>query len=133
MRTLLLLSVVALGGCAMTPQERAAAADRAARDQSELQRSLAGLTPGETTDCLPSRQQSSLKAYGDKLVYRVSPRLAYVSNTAGGCENVARGDILVTRSNQDRVCRGDIATTVDQTSRIPTGSCAIGSFTVWRK
>lgn len=133
MRTLVLISLMALGGCAMTPNDRAAAADRAAADDAKLRGALAGLTPAETTDCLPPRRQSSLSSYGGKLVYRIDRGLAYVTDTSGGCEGVARGDILLTRSSMDRLCRGDIATTLDQGSRFPTGSCGLGSFTAWRK
>lgn len=136
MRNLTLISALALtalGGCAMTPGERAAAADRATTADGEMRRALAGLSPAETSDCLPPRPQASLSAYGAKLVYRVSNRLAYVSDTGGGCEGVAHGDVLVTKSSMDRVCRGDIATTLDQGSRAPTGSCGLGAFTAWRQ
>jgi hypothetical protein len=132
MRTLILVTLM-LGGCAMTPQQQSAAADRAAAADTEFHKALAGLTPRETNSCMPSRQQASLSAYGSKLVYRVSPSLAYVTDTAGGCEGVARGDVLVTRSVVNGPCQGDIATTVDQGSRMQTGSCGIGSFTTWRK
>lgn len=100
------------------------------REQARLARELARLTPGKPVDCIDTRWgNTSLRAMGDKLVYRVNARLIYVSDTGGGCERVARGDALVTRQFGTRLCRGDMATTVDMVSRIQTGSCAIGRFT----
>ena len=127
----LAVATLALTGCAMSPTDSARAQDRVAADRAALGQKLAGLQPAGTTDCLDHFQTSpaSLSAYGSTLVYRVSPRLSYVNDTTGGCEGVARGDILVTTSNEGRLCRGDIGHTVMPGSRIPTGSCALGSFT----
>jgi hypothetical protein len=127
----LALAALALTGCAMSPAETARAQERAAADQAALGQKLAGLHPAGTTDCLDHFQtnNASLSAYGPALVYRVSDRLVYVNDTAGGCEAVSRGDILVTKSNQGQLCRGDIGQTVTPGSRVPSGSCALGSFT----
>ena len=127
------LSLVALTltGCAMSPAETARAQDREAASRAALGQKLAGLHPAGTTDCLDRFQtnSASLSAYGPTLVYRVSDKLAYVNETAGGCEGIANGDILLTRSNQGQLCRGDIGQTVIPGSRVPNGSCALGSFT----
>ena len=122
-----------LSGCVQTPADIARAQDRARADRAALDTALAGLRPAGTTDCMDSYQSSSLKAYGPALVYRVSNRLAYVNTTAGGCEAVASGDILVTKSPTGRLCRGDIGTTIQPTTRIYSGSCALGSFTIYKK
>jgi hypothetical protein len=116
----------------MTPADTARAADAKAATQASLGKELAGLTPTETKDCMDNYQSSSLKAYGGTLVYSVSKSLKYVNDTGGGCEAVERGDILVTRSNGGRLCRGDIAQTVMPGSRMPSGSCAMGSFVTYR-
>jgi hypothetical protein len=116
----------------MTPAETARAADAKAATQAELGKELAGLTPTETRECMDNYQSSSLKAYGGTLVYSVSKSLKYVNDTGGGCEAVERGDILVTKSPMGRLCRGDIARTVMPTSRVPSGSCALGSFVTYR-
>ncbi len=131
----LAVAAVALGSCAATPAETARAADRRAAQQAALDKELAGLTPGKTQSCMPGYQSrsASLKAYGPKLVYSVSPTLKYVNDTGGGCENVASGDILVTKSPTGELCSGDIGRTVQPGSSIPSGSCALGNFTVYRK
>lgn len=101
-----------------------------ARQRIQLEKDLAALKPQPTVDCIDTRFGNvSLKAIDNKLVYRVSRTRIYVSETAGGCEGVARGDALVTRQFGPRVCRGDIATTVDPVAGFQTGSCAIGTFT----
>jgi hypothetical protein len=129
---LLSVATIALSSCAMTPAETARAADAKAATQASLSKELAGLTPTETRDCMDHYQSSSLKAYGSTLVYSVSKTLKYVNDTGGGCEAVERGDILVTKSPTGRLCRGDIGQTVMQGSRMPSGSCALGSFVTYR-
>ena len=108
----------------------------ARRDRSpeaEYQRLIAGKTPGKPVDCIDTRfTRPSLSAYGDKLIYRVSSKLVYVNDSTGGCQGVARGDVLVTRQFQSRLCRGDIAQTITVPPAVPTGSCALGSFTPYR-
>ena len=100
------------------------------REQIQLEKELARLTPQPQVDCIDTRFRNvSLRAIGNRLVYRENRNRIFVSETAGGCENVARGDALVTRQFGPRLCRGDIATTVDRAARFPTGSCAIGPFT----
>ncbi|WP_375396929.1 hypothetical protein [uncultured Sphingomonas sp.] len=134
MLALSLIATAGLAGCAQTPAQTARAQAAAAASQQALAGELTGLRAVSTSDCLQDRSATSgLKAYGDSLVYRVSDRLKYVNATTGGCEGVARGDVLVTISNSGRLCRGDIARTVDQTGHFPTGSCALGSFTTYRK
>lgn len=128
MRLMAVSLLLAIAGCAATPRERAEQARAEATAQDKLAATLAGLTPGESTTCLPALQSSQLAAYGPTLVYTVTRGLKYRNDTTGGCEGVARDDILITRSPQGRVCQGDIAQTVDRTSRFPTGSCSLGRF-----
>ena len=103
------------------------------RNQIEYEKLLAGKTPGKPQDCIDTRwTQPQLTAYQGKLLYRVSKKLVYVTDTGGGCEAVARGDTIVTRQFQTRLCRGDIAQTVNLPARIPSGSCAMGEFVPYR-
>ena len=114
----------------------AGSAALAKRDTPELayQKLIAGKVAGKPQSCINTRfQQSQLSAYGNKLIYRVSNKLVYVNETTGGCENVARGDALISRQYQARACSGDIATTVQLPPSIPTGSCALGDFIPYTK
>lgn len=124
-----------VGGAAMTA---ATATDSRpgplAREQARVASDLARLTPQPDVDCIDTRRNDgSLRAVGRQLIYRQNRNTIFVSNTAGGCEGVARGDVLVTRQFGTRLCQGDIAQTVDRTVGFPTGSCAIGRFTPYTK
>lgn len=119
---------IAVAACAQTPQDRLAAARDSAAAASGLQKALAGLTPGASTACMPRLGNTQVAAYGPTIVYTVSRSLKYRTDTAGGCERVARGDILVTQSPLGQLCQGDIATTVDSGSRVTSGSCSFGPF-----
>jgi hypothetical protein len=128
-----LTAAAGLAACAQTPAETARAAQDAAATQAALAKELAGLVPKGQMACLPNRPTKHVEAYGKTILYTVSPRLKYRTETAGGCESLARGDILVTRSNGIGVCAGDISQTIDRTSHFPTGSCSFGEFTEYRR
>jgi hypothetical protein len=128
------LILAALSGCAMTPQQREQAAAAQAKQADSLDKALAGLTPVRTMSCIPITSGTiSTKAYGPTILYTVGRGLIYRTDTAGGCEGMMRGDALVTVQLQGRPCSGDIARTVDTVARFPTGSCALGEFTEYRK
>jgi hypothetical protein len=129
------LALVLLG-CSTTPQEAERAASARADVQAELDRELAGLTPGERQACfpLPGRQQTSSEVFGSTILYRAGRNLKIRNDTTGGCENARRGnDTLVTVSPSSRLCRGDIVRTVDRVSGFQTGSCALGDFVSYRR
>jgi len=125
--------ILPLAACAASATERGARNGRL-DPEAGLNRELAGLVRGSTTSCLPSYPRNlGTRAYGSTIVYVQNRGLKYASTTTGGCEHIARGDALITRSTIGRVCRGDIATTFDPVSRIQTGSCAFGDFTEYRR
>ena len=133
-RALILMPLVFAAGCAATPAETARARADASSTAADLSTALAGLTPEGTSDCISALPQTrSTKAYGPVILYTVSRGLIYRNDTSGGCEGVARGDILVTKSPSGRVCRGDIGQTIQPFSRVPTGSCSLGAFTTYRR
>ena len=134
MRRSMLVLPLLLAACAATPLETQRSADRAALSQGKLDAALAGLTPGETTDCLPitTRSEQTL-GYGSTLLFKVSRGLIYRNDTGGGCEAVERRDILITVSPSGRLCRGDIARTVEPVAKFTTGSCTLGSFTKYSR
>ncbi len=135
MRTIAVLPALILAACAPTAAEQGRMERRAAAAQASLDIALAGLTPGKATTCLPvsGRQNYQIEGYGPTILHKVSRGLVYRSDTTGGCEGIARGDILVTRMPTGRLCAGDIATTIDNTARFQTGSCALGPFVPYRQ
>ena len=122
-----------LAGCAQTPQQQLATQEANAAAATALAKDLAGLTPDRSSSCMPRYPTTQVKAYGPTIVYTVSRGLKFRSDTAGGCERVGRGDILITRSPQSQLCQGDIATTVDSASRTFSGSCSFGPFIRYTK
>ena len=135
MRTLplLMLPAILLGACTQTQAEVERAQVREAGVQEKLAKELAGLVPGKPESCISQFPQKQSSGYGATILYRVNSGLVYRSDTVGGCEGIARGDILVTRTPSGQLCRGDIAQTFDQASRSPTGSCSFGDFVPYRK
>lgn len=133
MRILLPLLAIALSGCAASAAENARATARQASEQQKLAEALNGLTPQKPVSCIDDYRTGEVKAYGPTILYKIGRDLIYRSDTGGGCENIARGDILVTKSISGRLCAGDIAQTYDSTSRFQTGSCSFSSFTPYRR
>ena len=118
----------------------AAAASAPARekltDEQRFAKLTAGLVPGRPQQCLFGRDTGTngLDAVGARLIYKDGRSRLYVNETSGGCENVARDDILVTQSYTGRVCDGDIARTLSRaTPRFTTGSCTLGRFIPYTK
>jgi hypothetical protein len=135
MRPLIPCLLLALAGCAATPQETARAQAEQAQRADKLATRLAGFTPGQPQDCLtnfPGDRPS--ETIGSTILYVQSPKLIYRNDTSGGCEGMERGDYIVTVSNGGRLCRGDIGRTFQPTvGNIPTGSCALGAFVPYSK
>jgi hypothetical protein len=129
----ILLPAMTLGACTQTQAEVERAQVREAGVQEKLAKELAGLVPGKPESCISQFPQKQSSGYGATILYRVNSGLVYRSDTVGGCEGIARGDILVTRTPSGQLCRGDIAQTFDQASRFPTGSCSFGDFVPYRK
>jgi hypothetical protein len=121
MRVLMLLTLTLLAG-------------PAAARPATLESTLAGRVAGAPVDCidLPRVQGSSSFSDPDSIVYRMSGKLLYLNQPAGGCG--LRGDpVLVTRTPSTRLCRGDIVNAIDRGSRIPVGSCGLGPFVPYTK
>jgi hypothetical protein len=135
MRIVAALSVLVLAACAPTAARTEANNRQATADEAKLASALRGLVPGETSSCMPplARTNYQTEAYGKTILYKVDRGLIYRSDTSGGCERIARDDILITRQFSGRQCAGDIATTVDRVARFTTGSCSFGPFTVYRR
>ena len=129
----LIAVALAVAGCTPTPQQRIATQEANAAAAEKLGKALAGLTPGQPTSCMPRFPTTQVQAFGPTILYTVSRGLKYRTDTAGGCERVGRGDILVTRSPSGQLCQGDIATTIDQTARTFSGSCSFGPFVRYSK
>lgn len=131
---LIALPALALvAGCAATPPSPAQLRAQA-RDAAQLDEALAGFTPGKPVNCVENRDLRGPEAYGDTtLLFRASRKLIWRTETRGSCNDVKRGDALITRQYTSRLCKGDVARTADLHSGFQTGTCIIGEFVPYRK
>ncbi|MEO5867377.1 MAG: hypothetical protein ABIS14_07810 [Sphingomonas sp.] len=104
-----------------------------AKDQAELAKALTGFTPGRPTSCIPQNRVRDTQRVGDTILYKVSSRQLYRTDTGGGCFGLRNGDAMITKSFTGQFCRGDIIRTVDLPSRVDSGSCTFGDFTPYTK
>jgi len=133
MRFLMTFAAAAALGAAAVVAAPVQKAGRPDKNRIAYEKLLAGKTAGKPQDCIDTRfTRPRLTAYDGKLLYRVSGKLVYVTETGGGCEAVSRGDAIITRQFQTRLCRGDIAQTMNLQANIPSGSCAMGQFVPYR-
>lgn len=126
-----LLAFVA--GCADTPPTQSQLRAQA-RDAAKLEETLAGYTPGKPVNCVDNRDLRGPEAYGETtLLFRASRKLIWRTETSGSCDDIKRGDALITHQYSSRLCQGDIARTADLRAGFQTGSCVIGEFVPYRK
>ena len=129
---IVLTASLALGGDLAAARDTRHTQDM--RDQAALAKALTGLTPGRPTSCInPANPTLNTHVYGKTILYSAGPNRIWRSETGGGCEGAAHGDIIVQVEHEGRPCSGDILRTIEQSSRIPTGSCSLGQFTPYAK
>jgi len=134
MRTALLLCLLAVAGCAATPRDQAAIADRKAADEIKLARLLEGYTPGPAQECIdPLFRDYHTTGVGSTLLYRGTGGRVIYRNDTTGCEGVENGDAQISQNYQRQLCRGQIIQTFDTLSRRPTGGCSLNAFIPYRK
>ena len=133
-KMLIALPLFALvAGCADTPPTQSQLRAQA-RDAAKLEETLAGYTPGKPVTCVDNRDLQGPEAYGETtLLFRASRKLIRRTETSGSCDDIKRGDALVTHQFSRRLCQGDIARTADLRAGFQTGSCVIGEFVPYRK
>lgn len=133
-KMLIALPLLALiAGCANTPPSESQLRAQA-RDAAKLEETLAGYTPGKPVTCVENRDLRGPEAYGENtLIFRASRKLIWRTETSGSCDDVKRGDALITHQFSSRLCKGDIARTANLQAGFSTGSCVIGEFVPYRK
>ncbi|MDT8757462.1 hypothetical protein MZO42_02005 [Sphingomonas psychrotolerans] len=113
----------------------AAPATAAPRDtpEQQLQKLLAGRTPGKPVDCIPlTGSNSSQIIEGKAIVYRVGGKL-YVNEPRSGAESLNDDDILVTKVFGSQLCSIDTVNLVDRSSNFQRGFVVLGKFVPWTK
>lgn len=128
MRALVLpVAAALLGSCAMNAQPMA---PRPVAGASTIAYLLSGKAAGPPVRCLPSYQRNDMTIVDSQTVaYRFGGNQTYLVHLTQGCEDIASGAALVTRTfGTDQMCTGDIARTLSGSSRIIGGSCAVESI-----
>jgi hypothetical protein len=120
----LLLLLAACSGAAATSQS-------GPRDAGELERALAGRTPGTPVACLRSDQYRSVQPYAGTILYVAGRGRLWRNDVRGNCAGLARGDPILVKTVGGRYCEGDIVETRNR--GFVTGSCTLGKFTPWTR
>lgn len=129
----LLPALALVAGCATTPPSESQLRAQA-RDAAKLDETLAGFTPGKPVNCVENRDLRGPEAFGEHtLIFRASRKLIWRTETSGSCDDVKRGDALITHQFTSRLCKGDIARTANLQVGFQTGTCVIGEFVPYRK
>ena len=119
------------GGTAVVASS--AASPLSAKDQTKLDKALAGKTAGSSQTCIPLTQIRDTIYVGNRtILYRVSSNLVYRNDPPGGCPGLREGSGLITRTTTGQLCSGDIAQVRDFSAGFSAGSCALGDFTPYR-
>ena len=128
MRSLpLILAAATLGSCAIDNQP---IAPRPVAGASTVAYLLDGKTAGPPVKCLPSYRSSDMTVLDSQTVaYRYGGNQTYVVHLSQGCDDIAAGAALVTRTyGTDQTCTGDVERTLSGGSRIIGGSCSVLSI-----
>lgn len=133
-----MLPALLAAGASMAARRAHDGADAdARRTQAALDKALGGYVPDRATGgCFHAsfyRGGQSTTAYGRTLLYRVSSKLIFRTDTSGGCERVGDDEYLVTSVPSADICRGDIARTVNRATGQSMGGCSLGDFVAYRR
>lgn len=103
------------------------------RDLKLMDNWLGDKQPGAPVSCIPQRQIRATYYVGDKtILYRMTNKLVYRNDPAGGCPGLNSSAALVTQTPTGQLCRGDIARVRDFGLGFSIGSCALGDFVPYR-
>lgn len=131
-KTMIILPFASLLLCGGVTASSASREARFAREDARLEKALAGKVAGTPVNCIRLRDARGTESFdNDKgtILFKVSRKLVYRTDTHGACRNIGRTNALVTRSfNGSQLCRGDIATSADLTAGFSSGSCAMSDF-----
>lgn len=132
MRRPIVTAVAALATLAAT----AAVGDgRDARAQRDLDRALAGRTPGRPESCISqSRVNGPEIIDGHTILYRQSGRRIWRNDLPEHCPFLHDfDDVLIVETTGSELCRNDRFRVINRPSSIPSGYCRLGNFVPYDK
>ena len=131
-KTMIILPFASLLLCGTVSASSATRDAHYAKEDARLEKALAGKVAGKPVSCIRLRDAQGTESFdNDKgtILFKVSRKLVYRTDTNGGCRYIGNSNALITRSfSGGQLCRGDIATSADLTAGISSGSCAMNDF-----
>jgi hypothetical protein len=131
-KTMFILPFASLLLCGTVYASSASRDARYAKEDARLEKELAGLTPGKPQNCIHLRDAYGTRSFENgkgTLIFRVSRKLVYRTDTNGSCNGIGRDRALVTHLfGSGQLCRGDIAHSADLVAGFTGGSCAMSDF-----
>lgn len=100
------------------------------KQQSILDKALAGRTAGKAVTCISQTRDKRMTVVSDDIIifgHARGKQTIYVNKPAGGCRKL-KDNTLVSVRPSPRLCSGDIARIEDFQSGTPVGSCAFSEF-----
>ena len=135
-KTMIVIPIASLLLCGTVSASSASRDARYAKEEARLEKALAGKVAGKPVSCIQLRNAQGTESFdNDKgtILFKVSRKLVYRTDTNGGCRDIGRSNALITRSfGGGQLCRGDIATSADLTAGFSSGSCAMNDFVPYR-
>jgi hypothetical protein len=135
-KALVVFPVAAVLLCGTVSASSASRDARHAKEEARLDKALAGKVAGKPVSCIRLRDAQGTESFDNEkgtILFRVSRKLVYRTDTNGGCRDIGRTNALITRSfNGSQLCRGDIATSADLTAGFSSGSCSMNDFVPYR-
>ncbi|WP_404340070.1 hypothetical protein AB2M62_13760 [Sphingomonas sp. MMS12-HWE2-04] len=124
------LPVLLLGAACATTASVPVPNDASAR----VEKTLAGLTPGEPRRCLRRDDYTEMRTAKGVIVFVAGKNRVWRNDVVGaGCRGLERGDIVVIQSISGRQCDGDLVQTRAATGGMLSGSCSLGTFTPYSR
>lgn len=135
-KALVIFPVAAVLLCGTVSASSASRDARYAKEEARLEKALAGKVAGKPVSCIRLRDAQGTESFdNDKgtILFKVSRKLVYRTDTTGGCRDIGRTNALITRSfSGGQLCRGDIATSADLVAGFSAGSCAMNDFVPYK-
>lgn len=135
-KSLMIIPLASVMLCGTVSASSASREARYEREEARLEKALKGLVPGKPRSCIRLRDTHGTESFDNgkgTILFKVSRKLVYRTDTMGYCEGVGRDRALITRSfGSGDLCRGDIASSADLTAGFQTGHCAMSDFVPYK-
>jgi len=133
MRAILPLSIAGIA-CGALAAGAIASPEAPTRAERQMERMLAGKSPGEPQRCIFLREINGTSIIDqDTILYRVDRRTVYRNEIPGGCPGLQNDRAISTRQPSDiQLCQGESIGVFEPQTGVEYGRCALGAFVPYR-